>query len=192
MDLSRFMPPEIAGMLLIFLARIMDVSIGTIRIILVSRGYRTLAPLFGFVEVLIWLAAIREVMFGLHGVASYLVYAAGFATGNYAGMWLESKIAIGTQAIRIITTEKMLTLPVVLRQEGFGVTTIKGRGAKGEVTIIYTIVPRKKARKVFETVEALEPGAFISVEDIKSRARGFFGERRGFASVFGSLIEKKK
>ncbi len=191
MDFARYIPAEALGMMLIFTARILDVSIGTFRIILISRGYRTLAPVFGFFEVLIWLAAIREVMFGLHGMGSYLVYAAGFATGNYVGMMLESKIAIGTQAVRIITTEKILSLPLVLRQEGFGVTTIKGQGARGEVTMIYTIVPRKKARMVFEIVEALEPNAFISVEDVKSRSRGFFGERRGFSGVLGGLITRK-
>jgi uncharacterized protein YebE (UPF0316 family) len=190
--LDLFLRPEITGMTLIFFARILDVSIGTMRIILISRGYKMLAPLLGFFEVIIWLVAMGEVMRHLHSFYGYIIYGAGFATGNYVGMILESKIAIGYQAIRIITSEKIVSLPLVLRQEGYGVTTLKGMGARGEVTVIFTIIPRKKIPQVLEMVEMLEPAAFITIEDVKSTARGFFGDRKGFFESFGNLITKKK
>lgn len=192
MDLSSYMGSELFGILVIFFARILDVSIGTIRIILISRGYRLVAPLLGFFEVIIWLVAITEAMKNLHGPWSYFVYGAGFATGNYVGMLLEEKIAIGYQAIRIITGEKILPLPLVLRQEGYGVTTLRGTGAKGEVTVIYTIAPRKKVPEILEMVNTLEPTAFVSIEDVKSTSRGFFGEKGSFLESFGRLITKKK
>ena len=80
---------------LIFLARILDVSIGTLRLIYVSRGYKTLAPVLGFFEVLIWLAAIRQIMQHVDNPACFLAYALGFASGNYIGMWISEKLSIG-------------------------------------------------------------------------------------------------
>lgn len=183
---------SLLGLIFIFFARIADVSIGTMRIILISRGYRYLAPVLGFFEVIIWLAAIGEVMKGIGSTASYLVYGAGFATGNYVGMMIESRIAIGIQAVRIITTEKIVMLPLVLRQEGYGATTIKGWGARGEVNIIFTIVPRKKVGQVMEIVRMFEPGAFITVEDVKSTSRGYFARRRNFSESLAGFITKKK
>lgn len=183
---------EIITMILIFFARITDVSLGTMRIILISRGYRYVAPLIGFVEILIWLMAITEVMKNLNSMTSYLIFAAGFATGNYVGMLIESKIAIGYQSIRIITTEKMMLLPMVLRDQGFGVTTVKAQGAKGEVMIIFTVVPRRKTSEVLETVLTLEPKAFVSIEDVKSRYSGFFVKNSGIYETFGRLIGKKR
>ncbi len=192
MDLHHLFSGEIIGMLLIFVARIIDVSIGTIRIILISRGYRYLAPVFGFFEVLVWIFAITHVLKSLNSLSSYLVYAAGFATGNYVGMILESVIAIGYQSLRIITTEKIVSLPIVLRNQGYGVTVMKGWGAKGEVTIILTVLPRRKVSEVLETVAMFEPNAFITVEDIKQRYSGFFEKSRGFPDLFGRMIAKKK
>ncbi len=183
---------SLLGLLFIFFARIADVSIGTMRIILISRGYRYLAPLLGFFEVIIWLAAIGEVMKGIGSAASFVVYGAGFATGNYVGMMIESRIAIGIQAVRIITTEKIVMLPLVLRQEGYGATTIKGWGARGEVNIIFTIVPRKKVEQVMEIVRMFEPGAFITVEDVKSTSHGYFARKRNFSKSLAGLMTKKK
>ncbi len=136
---------EILSMVFIFFARIMDVSLGTMRIILVSRGNRYLAPLIGFIEVLIWITVISEAIRSLNTFAGYIVYAGGFATGNYVGMLLEAKIGIGYQNLRIITSKVVSALPLVLREEGYGVTTVEGQGLSGPVNIIYTVVPKKKS-----------------------------------------------
>jgi uncharacterized protein YebE (UPF0316 family) len=191
MNLTELFNGNIIGLVLIFVARICDVSIGTIRIILISRGYRYLAPVFGFFEVLIWLTAITHVLKNLNHISSYLVYAGGFAAGNYIGMILESKIAIGYQLIRIITNEKMQLLPMMLRDQGFGVTAIKGWGAKGEITMIYTVVPRKKVGEVMNTVTILEPIAFITIEDVKTKYAGFFIKDKKFTGIFSRFKRKK-
>ncbi len=192
MDPNMLFNSEIALSLFIFFARIIDVSIGTIRIILVSRGYRALAPVFGFFEVLVWLLAIRQILGNLELSHNLFVYAAGFATGNYVGMILESKIAIGYQSVRIMTTEKVMSLPLVLREEGFGATVIKGRGARGEVSVIYTIVPRRGVDRVLEIVDMFEPRAFVSIEDVKSKYSGYFSDRGRFPALFGRLTDKFK
>lgn len=180
------------GMLvLIFFARIIDVSIGTVRIILTARGYRSIAPILGFFEVLVWLFAINSALKHFDGAVSYLVYALGFATGNYAGMLLEEKIAIGYQSLRIITSKVITALPLVLRQEGFGVTEIDGVGMKGPVTFLLTVVPKRDVKRVIEIVETLEPNAFITIEDIRQQFSGY-SVQNNFGAKLASNIMKKK
>ncbi len=88
--------------LLIFLSRVVDVSLGTIRIIFVSKGFKFLSLVIGFFEVLIWLVAINQIWGNFTNIWLYLAYAAGFATGNYVGIWLDEKISLGNVMIRII------------------------------------------------------------------------------------------
>lgn len=182
---------EIASMAFIFFARIMDVSLGTMRIILVSRGNRYLAPIIGFIEVFIWITVISTAIRSLNTMGGYIVYAGGFAMGNYVGMLLEAKIGIGYQNMRIITSKVVSALPLVLREEGYGVTTVEGQGMSGPVNIIYTVVPKKKVDKVIEIVQILEPKAFITVEDIRAHHAGFL-ERRSIMRGIGSLFQKNK
>lgn len=185
------MTPEILTMMYIFFARVMDVSIGTVRIILISRGYRYIAPLLGFIEILIWLAAISTALKNLNNFLSYIIYAAGFATGNYVGMLLEELIAIGHQSLRIVTTKNVTALPLILREEGFGVTVFEGQGKEGDVLLIYTVVPKREVKKVIKMIETLEPNGFITIEDVKSFHNGFLG-KRNFFEIFGRQIAKKK
>lgn len=166
--------------ILIFCSRILDVSIGTLRIILVSRGHKIAAPLLGFVEVTIWLIAITQVMQNLSNIVSYLAYGSGFAFGNYVGMWLESKIALGFQMIRIISDKELETIPIFLRGEGFAVTTVKGRGTRGTVNIFFTVVHRKNVDHVLDVVQNIEPDAFITIEDIRKSYSGFIKPRTPF------------
>ena len=182
---------SILSLFLIFFARVLDVSIGTIRIILVSRGYRNIAPFLGFFEVLIWITAIGQILKNLNGFASYIFYAAGFATGTFVGMKLESLISIGFQSLRIITTEKVTALPLTLREEGFGITTIIGRGMKGEVMVIFTTVPRARVKHLMDIVEELEPNAFITVEDVRNCKSGYLS-RGGFMEKLGRGFVKRK
>lgn len=164
---------EIFTMLYIFLARIIDVSLGTIRIILISRGYRNIAPILGFFEVLIWLTAVSKALTNLNGIHSYFIYAGGFAAGNYIGMLIESKLSIGYQYIRIITSKHVSALPLELRDEGFGVTVVDGMGMKGPVNILYTLAQKKNVKKIIDTVNILEPDAFITIEDVKTHQNGY-------------------
>lgn len=182
---------EILSLVLIFCARVLDVSIGTFRIILVSRGFRNIAPILGFFEVLIWITALGHVIKNLNGPLSYVVYAAGFATGTFIGMKLDSLISIGYQSLRIITTEKVTVLPLTLREEGFGITTVLGRGMKGEVLLIYTTVQRKKVKQILEIVQELEPHSFITIEDVRSYKSGFVSSG-GLMSSLGRGIVKRK
>ncbi|MBU4225576.1 MAG: hypothetical protein KKC71_07125, partial [Chloroflexi bacterium] len=114
--------------LLVFLARVIDVTLGTLRIIFISRGKKYLAPLLGFVEVFIWVAVIAQITRGANNIVAYLAYAAGFAAGNFIGMYIEDKLAIGTLVLRIIVPNGADTLIGHLRAAGFGVTSVDAEG----------------------------------------------------------------
>ena len=112
--------------LIIFIARIFDVTLGTIRIIFVARGKRNLAPVLGFFEVLIWIVVISQLVQNLESFTAYIGYAAGFAAGNYVGMWLEDKLALGTYILSLITAEDTAEMIARLSDAGFGVTRVEG------------------------------------------------------------------
>lgn len=167
--------------LLIFCARIMDVSIGTIRIIFVSKGSKVLASFLGFFEVSIWLLAISEVMKHISDPACFFAYGLGFGSGNYIGITLEEKMALGLQAVRIVTHDTIDVLTMALRDAGYGATVMKANGAKGEVNIILSIVPRKKVREVLDLARGIDPNVFVSVQDIRSVNSGWIPGRNSLS-----------
>jgi uncharacterized protein YebE (UPF0316 family) len=164
--------------LLIFLARICDVSIGTMRIIFVSKGKKYIAPVLGFFEVLIWITAISKIMQNLDNYINYVAYAAGFATGNFIGMIIEEKLAMGFQMIRIFTYQNGPVLVQDLNSSGFGATSVEAQGAKEKVHIIYTIVQRTEINRVLGIIEDFNPKAFYTIEDVRSVNEGIFPSRR--------------
>lgn len=154
--------------LLIFLARIVDVTMDTLRIVFVSRGNKLVAPILGFFEILIWLIAITRIMENLDNFTTYIAYALGFAVGNYVGLWVEEKLAIGTQLIRIITVKDASLLIGRFREKGFGATAIDAEGRNGLVHVIFLIAQRKVIQQVIGIVNHYNPKAFYSIEDIRS------------------------
>jgi uncharacterized protein YebE (UPF0316 family) len=153
---------------LIFLARIVDVSLQTIRIISISRGIRWLAPLVGFFEVLIWLLAIGQIMKTVSHPVAYIAYAAGFATGTAIGQVLERRLTLGMVIVRVITPSDGPELCQRLHALGFGFTAVPGRGAEGPVETIFTVVRRQHLQRVLAEVRATLPDAFYSVEEVTS------------------------
>ena len=163
--------------LLIFFARIIDVTLGTLRIIFISRGRKYLAPLLGFVEVLIWVAVISQLVRGANNLVAYLAYAAGFAAGNFIGMFIEDKLAIGTLIIRVIIQNHAEELVTNLHTAGFGVTSVDAKGASGAVNLIYTIVRRRDLAEVIRIIHHEHPNAFVSIEEARSTREGIFPVR---------------
>jgi uncharacterized protein YebE (UPF0316 family) len=162
----------------IFFARICDVSFGTMRIIFVSKGKRNIAPFFGFFEVLIWIIAISKIMQNLDNYVNYVAYAAGFATGNYVGMRIEEKLAMGILMIRIFTNEKAAELVHSLSLKGFGATVVEAHGAREKTHIIYSIVQRNDLEGILEIVNNFNPKAFYTIEDIKVANEGISLNRK--------------
>jgi len=159
---------------LIFLARIIDVSIGTIRIIYISKGMKYLAPVFGFFEVLVWLFAIGQIMNNITNILYYVVFALGFAAGNYVGIILEERLAVGKVVLRTITQGDASALIAYLRSRNYGVTVVNAEGARGPVKIIFTIIKRKDVPSVTDSIQQFNPRAFFSLEDVRLARDGVF------------------
>ena len=159
--------------ILIFLARLTDVSLGTMRIIFVSRGVKYLAPVIGFVEINIWLLAIGQIMENLsnnnpNSIVCTLAYAGGFATGSFVGILIEEKVSIGLVLLRLISRHDTKELIEYLKSENYGVTIHDAEGVKGPVKIIFAVIRRKDLHSVLDRINQIHPHAFYSVEDVRS------------------------
>ena len=177
--------------LLIFLARISDQTIGTLRLIFLSKGQKRLAPFLGFFEVIIWLLAVGQIMKHLDNVLCYVAYGGGFAMGNYIGMVLEEKLSIGNVLVRIIPRKDSSELIAYLRQQNYGVTSVEAEGAMGKVNIVFSIIKRKDVDHVVSIINQFNPNAFYTIEDVKAINEGIFKKKRE-GTLFDSLSYKLK
>jgi uncharacterized protein YebE (UPF0316 family) len=171
--------------ILIFLARICDVTLGTLRIIFTSKGKKYIAPFLGFIEMIIWILAITHIFENLNNWACYIGFAAGFAMGNFVGIIVEERLAIGYELIRIITRKDADSLISALREKGFGITSIRARGKKGDVGILYSIIKRSYLKDFVSFMKKYNPKAFYTIEDIR------FVNARTFSPINKSVVKKK-
>jgi len=160
--------------LLIFISRVFDVTFGTLRIIFISKGKKFLAPFFGFFEIMIWLFAIGQVMQNLTNVNYYVAYAGGFAMGNYVGIYIEEKMAIGTLVVRIITKKDASDLIESLKSRNYGITIVDAQGATGSVKLIFTVIKRVDIDEVVGMIKHFNPKAFYSIEEVRGASEGVF------------------
>jgi uncharacterized protein YebE (UPF0316 family) len=170
---------------IIFFSRVCDVSLGTLRHVFISKGFRTIVPVLGFFEVLIWIIVVAQVMKNLNNVACYLAWASGFATGTYVGLYIEERLALGLQVIRIITNQNCDELIEALKHDNHGVTIVDAQGAVGPVKMIFTIIQRKNVQEVSKLISKYNPTAFYSVEEIKNANMGVFTENP--STAFSSI-----
>ena len=153
----------------VFLARVLDVSIGTIRTITVVRGYRLLATVLGFFEVLIWVAAAGQVLTNLDQWYLVLGWAGGFATGNAVGIWLEGKLAMGTVMVRTVSANIDISLGRALRENGYSVTELDGRGDGNiPVEIVLVAEERRRLADLLDHIRVADPDAFYTIDDIRT------------------------
>lgn len=157
------------GPLFIFLLRVVDVSLGTTRLLLLTRGHRAGASLLGFVEILLWLAAAGSAIRNLDSPWHVVGYAGGFASGTAVGMWIEEKLAFGTLTVQAICRRPAPDVARALRDLGFGVTEMRGEGLEGPVDIVSTVVRRRVAPRAIQAIERDDPDAFITVYDTQAR-----------------------
>jgi uncharacterized protein YebE (UPF0316 family) len=160
--------------LLIFVAEMCVLTLATLRIIFIARGQKVLAPLFGFAEITIWLFAIGKTMQNLEDPSCFLAFALGFTLGNYLGILIEKKLAMGMVNVRIITHRLANDLIDGLRAASFGVTCVEGHGATGRVQIVLTVVKRRQLPEVVALIEALHPNAFYAVDELQAASDGIF------------------
>ncbi len=177
--------------LLIFIARICDVTLGTMRIIFTSKGKRNIAPVLGFFEVLIWITAVSKIMQNIDNYFNYVAYAGGFAMGNLIGMIIEERLAVGIQLIRVITHQKGTELVHELNERGFGATIVEAHGAREKVHLIYTVVQRNDLGQVVKIINSINPKAFFTIEDVRSTREGVFPPRKSNGAFpFSNVIRR--
>lgn len=164
----------IQSALWIFVLRVVDVALATLRMLLIIRGRKALAWIVGFVGAFVFVIAIREVLTNLDNWLNVIGYAAGFATGNVAGMWLEERLAIGYTHLRVISPQYGQAIAERLREAGFAVTEISGRGRDGAVTLLNCSVLRKDGDQVQRLINDVDPNAFITAEDVRRVRHGYW------------------
>ncbi len=156
--------PLLASALLIFVLRITDVSIGTLRITFLVRGKRGVAGVLSFFESLIWLVAAAQVLTTLDSPLQFVAYAGGYATGTMLGVSVERWIAVGDVLMRIVTPVDAPSVEHLLRQAGYGVTVVNGQGMRGDVRILFVVLPRRRTDAVLAIVRGVNPDAYITFE----------------------------
>ena len=172
--------------LLIFLARITDQTIGTLRLIYASKGYRYIAPVVGFFESFIWLTSISQIMKHLDNIYCYFAFAAGFAMGNFFGIYLEQKISIGVIMVRLFFQNYSNQLGENLREAGFGFTLFDGEGKEGAVKLLFSTINRRDLKKFMKIVQEINPNAFYTVEDVR-QVKGNVFEKTKRTSIYSRL-----
>jgi uncharacterized protein YebE (UPF0316 family) len=160
--------------LLIFLLRVADMSLDTIRVLFVVRGKKAITWVLGFFQSLIFVIAISSVLTELDNILNVIGYATGFATGNLVGMIIEQRLAIGHILVTIISSNRGAFIAERLRAGGYAVTEIAGRGRNGTVFELHASVQRKDVPNVETIVLEADPQAFITAEDVRPVRRGFW------------------
>lgn len=178
--------------LLICLARVTDVTLGTIRIIFVSKGMKNIAPILGFVEICIWLAAITQVMANLTHIINFFAYALGYSLGNYLGIYIEGKLALGNVVVRIITKRDSHALAKKLRENNYLVTVLDAQGNTGPVNVVFTVIKRADIENILPLILHYNPNAVYSIEDVRhindpQIIRTTQKERRGITAFIKGL-----
>jgi len=178
MSLTFFLSPQAWLIALgIFVLRICDVSTDTIRVIYVVRGRKRWAWVLGFVTSLIYIIAISVVLTHLDNPLNVIGYAAGFATGNIAGMLIEERLAMGYIQLTVVSPTMGPALIETLRANGFGVTEVPARGKDGMVTMLICNVMRKHMKSVEKLISEVDPQAFVTAEEVHPVRRGFWSPK---------------
>ncbi|HHY05017.1 MAG TPA: DUF2179 domain-containing protein [Thermoanaerobacterales bacterium] len=164
------------GYAFIFIARVIDVTLSTLRTLMVVRGKKIHAAVIGFFEVIVYIVALNKVVGQLSNPMNLFAYALGFSTGNYIGIYVEEKLAIGLTTVQIITQNSELCQ--LLRQKGFGVTVMEGMGKEGSREVLMVSLPRKSVPQVMEIIKQHDESAFVTIMDTKGTRGGYFTQTR--------------
>jgi len=177
---------------LIFMARILDVSIGTIRVVFIMQGNKRLAPVIGFLESFIWLVAVSQIIKNVDNLVSYVAFAAGFATGTYIGLIIEEKLAIGTVLIRIITKKAATELIRYLEENNIYCTNVPAEGRYGKVNVLFSVIKRERQHLILSGIQTFNPNAFYTIETVKRASENEFIDTRQKITLFNYLTWKRK
>ena len=174
---------------LIFIARIGDVSINTLRIIYMLHGKKWISTILGFFESFIWIIAISQIFQNVDSIITYFAYAGGFAAGIFVGMLIEDRLAIGRVVIRVIEPSINTDLIEFLENNGYRYSNISGLSKEGEVNILFTVIKREKLKTIIGIIKKYNPNAYYTVEGVKRVSDEDISDEKGFS--FRRLIVRK-
>lgn len=172
--LSIFQLPAFMITIIIFILRVADMTLDTLRVLFVVRGRKGLAWILGFFQSALWVIAITSVLSNLENPWNIVAYAAGFATGNVVGIMIEQGLAIGHSHMQIISQRLGSAIADTVRNVGYAATELPARGRDGMVSVISCSMRRKDVENVRKMVQEIDPQAFITVEDIRPIHRGYW------------------
>jgi len=164
----------LTGAAIIFGLRVTEMTMGTLRLLYVMRGRKALVWILGFLQSGIFVVAIGSVVTNLDNPLNYIGYAAGFATGNVVGMWIEARLAVGHIHLSIISPRRGAAIAEYLRAEGYAVTEVPARGKDGMVTMLSCSVRRRNVQSVDKLIRSVDESAFVTAEDVRPLRRGFW------------------
>ncbi|GAB4540283.1 MAG: DUF2179 domain-containing protein [Anaerolineae bacterium] len=159
--------------LIIFMLRVIGVTLATIRVLIMMRGKKLAAASIGFFEVLIYALAIGQVVNDLANVWNLSGYSLGFAVGTLVGMWLEERLAMGYASVRIVSKYRGYAVADAIRNAGYGATVEWGQGRSGSVALVVATVRRKEVDAVCKLADQVDPSAFVTVEETRTIRRGY-------------------
>jgi uncharacterized protein YebE (UPF0316 family) len=154
-------------MLFIIVARICDVSMGTLRVAFIARGRKYFAAACGFTEVFIWIVVVSRILTGEQHLLTYVAYAFGFTCGTLVGMLIEERLAVGWSLVRVISSKPVGDFVQQLSAAGFGVTQQDALGARGPVQVIVALMPRRRVGEFQKLMRAFDPVGFYTIEDVR-------------------------
>ncbi len=169
--------------IVIFALRIIDVSIGTIRVLYTIRGNRMVAASLGLIEAGIWIFAITRAIKYVDNPMSMLGWALGYATGTILGITMEKWIATGSILLRVISVNVSRQLREQLLEKGFGVTSLAGEGRSGPVSVLFIVAPRRRAKEAFGLIQKIDPQAFVTVDPVDVATGGYIPPAMGAAGM---------
>ena len=163
--LNTLTPEVLMGGFVIFLLRLVDMCLDTLRMLFVVRGQRVIVWILGVITSIIYIVAISNVLSGANHPFTILCYGVGYATGNVLGMRIEERLAIGFKQVNIVSKDKGHEIAEALREQGYGVTEMVGQGRDGTVDLVSTSVKRKHAKEVRKIIKNIDSAAFITEDD---------------------------
>ncbi len=169
----QLMNIDIWGVLIIFGLRLMSVPLGIIRALMVVRGIKYMAAISGFIEELIWVVAIYEVITQLNTFSSILAYAGGYGAGVIIGMFIEEKLALGLTAVNIVTPANDIELKNAIKKSGFGMTILEASGIDEKRHFLRIITPRRRLNELLDICSHHACDSFLTVEDIRTARGGY-------------------
>jgi uncharacterized protein YebE (UPF0316 family) len=171
--------------LAIFVVRVLNNALATMRLILITRGRRISSSVLAFIESLMFVLVIGTVVSNLGDIPNLVAYAGGFAVGGYIGMWLEDRLALGYVLLMAVSRTKGQAVVKAIREAGFGATEIAGRGVEGEVLIVESIMERHQLETCINIIQQIDPDTFITTQTLRSSRRGYMPVvRPGLTKMF--------